>query len=76
MPSSGRLSRDDVTAYIAVTAYLKPADAAAYVGLTERHLRRLTASGQLPAFHLGRSRRYRTEDLDALMRPVVPGGES
>lgn len=49
--------------------------AAAYLGITDRTLRRMIADGRLPAYRLGpRLLRIDMGDLDALMRRVPAGG--
>lgn len=51
--------------------------AAEYLGITDRTLRRMIAAGDLPAYRLGpRLLRIDVGDLDALMRPVPVGGGS
>lgn len=56
-------------------AWLPQAEAADYLGVTDRTLRRYVASGQLPAYRLGsRLLRFRQSDLDALLRPVPTAG--
>lgn len=56
-------------------AWLPQADAADYLGVTERTLRRYVASGQLPAYRLGpRLLRFKQSDLDALLQPVPTAG--
>lgn len=51
--------------------------AAEYLGITDRTLRRMIAAGDLPAYRLGpRLLRIDVADLDALMRPVPAGGGS
>lgn len=49
--------------------------AAEYLGITDRTLRRMIAAGDLPAYRLGpRLLRIDVGDLDALMRRVPAGG--
>ena len=49
--------------------------AAEYLGITDRTLRRMIAAGKLPAYRLGpRLLRIDVNDLDALLRPVPVGG--
>lgn len=49
-------------------------EAAEYLGITDRTLRRMIAAGKLPAYRLGpRLLRIDVADLDALMRPVPVG---
>lgn len=49
--------------------------AADYLGITDRTLRRMIAAGKLPAYRLGpRLLRIDVADLDALLRPVPVGG--
>lgn len=51
--------------------WLTLAEAAEYLGVTDRTLRRKIASGDLPASRLGaRLLRINQADLDALLRPV------
>lgn len=48
--------------------YLNQREAAAYIGLSERHLRHLEACGEgPPSARFGRSKRYDVTDLDAWM---------
>lgn len=50
-------------------------EAAEYLGITDRTLRRMIAAGDLPAYRLGpRLLRIDVGDLDALMRRVPAGG--
>lgn len=56
-------------------AWLAQAEAAEYLGITDRTLRRWVASGQLPAYRLGvRLLRFKQSDLDALLQPVPTAG--
>lgn len=49
-------------------------EAAEYLGITDRTLRRMIAAGKLPAYRLGpRLLRIDVADLDALMRPIPVG---
>lgn len=52
--------------------WFTPQEAAAYLRISIPTLYRLTAAGGLACYHVGRSRRYKREDLDALPQP---GGE-
>jgi excisionase family DNA binding protein len=47
-------------------------DAAAFLVITERGLRKLRERGEIRAYRVGSSRsiRYRREDLEALLHPV------
>lgn len=55
--------------------WIPQAEAAEYLGVTDRTLRRYVASGDLPAYRLGpRLLRFRQSDLDALMRPIPTAG--
>lgn len=48
--------------------YLNQREAAAYIGVSERHLRKLEADGEgPPSAKIGRSKRYDVADLDAWM---------
>lgn len=50
-------------------------EAAEYLGITDRTLRRMIAAGDLPAYRLGpRLLRLDLADLDKLLRPVPVGG--
>lgn len=40
-------------------------EAAAHLGITERHLRSLVYKKQIPHYHVGRLLRFSEEDLDA-----------
>lgn len=54
--------------------YESLAQAARRTGLSTRTLRRRIAAGLLPAFVAGRRTiRLRVEDVDLMMRPVLPG---
>jgi len=49
--------------------YYRPPQAAAYIGLSERHLRALTRRGALPVFRLGRRcALYSKSDLDKALK--------
>jgi len=51
--------------------YLTVAEVAEHLRITERHVRSLIASGELPAFRVGaKSIRIRREDVAKLVRPV------
>ena len=50
---------------------MNAADAAAYLSMSERTIRRLSASGELRAVRYGRLVRYRPEDLDAWLEEHV-----
>lgn len=50
--------------------YASLADAAEYVGCSERHLRRLIARGDLTGYRLGRLIRVDLDELDALLKPI------
>lgn len=55
--------------------WVSQAEAAEYLGITDRTLRRMIAAGRLPAYRLGpRLMRIDQADLDALMRPIPVGG--
>lgn len=59
--------------------WLSQAEAADYLGITDRTLRRMIAAGKLRAYRLGpRLLRIDLDDLDALLRPIptAGGGES
>jgi excisionase family DNA binding protein len=49
--------------------WMTPQEAADYLRVSLSQVYRLTQHGKLPAHHLGRSRRYRRQDLDAAMQP-------
>lgn len=56
-------------------AWFPQAEAADYLGVTDRTLRRYVAAGDLPAYRLGpRLLRFRQSDLDALLRPIPTAG--
>ena len=49
--------------------------AAAYLGISEKSVRRRISEGSLPAYRMGpRHIRVRLEDVDALLRPIPTGG--
>jgi excisionase family DNA binding protein len=51
------------------------AGAADYYSCSERHVRRMIASGELAAFRVGkRLLRIRVDDLDAALRRIPSGG--
>lgn len=55
--------------------WVSQTEAAEYLGITDRTLRRMIAAGKLPAYRLGpRLLRIDVADLDALLRPVPVGG--
>lgn len=57
--------------------WLTPTQAAEYLKVSVATVYRLTQKGTLPAFKVGRSRRYRREHLDALptqLQPAVKEG--
>ena len=55
--------------------WLSQAEAAEYLGITDRTLRRMVARGELPAYRMGpRLTRFDLSDLDATMRPIPTGG--
>lgn len=47
------------------SSLLDKAEAAAYLGTTERHIQRLWAERRIPAVKVGRKVRFRVRDLDA-----------
>ena len=55
--------------------WLTPEEAAKHLRISVPTIYRLTARGELPVYHVGRSRRYRLRDLDALptRREVADG---
>jgi excisionase family DNA binding protein len=59
----GRFTMNDTTQTAASPAMLRPAEAAAALGVSLRTLQGLTASGQLPALKLKRAVRYLPDDL-------------
>lgn len=52
--------------------WLTQAEAAEFLGVTDRTIRNLISSGQLQARRIGNSRMIRIDraDLDALLRPI------
>lgn len=54
--------------------YLTPAQVSDMLGISLRQIRRHISSGELPASKVGSSHlvRIRIEDVERLMRPVVP----
>lgn len=50
--------------------WLSLADAAAWVSLSVETIRRRIAAGDLRAYRCGKSIRVKTDDLEAMMRPV------
>lgn len=58
--------------------YLNQREAAAYIGLSDRHLRHLEAHGEgPPSAKIGRKKRYDVADLDAWMEArKAPDGQS
>jgi excisionase family DNA binding protein len=58
-----------------VSSWVTIKDAAQYLGITTRTLRRLIAAGDLPAYRLGdRLIRLDQGDVDALLRRVPTAG--
>ncbi len=53
-------------------------DAAAdELGVSKRSLRRLISSGDLPAYRVGAGLvRVRPDDLEKVLKPVIPNGKS
>jgi excisionase family DNA binding protein len=50
------------------------ADAAEYLGVTDRTIRTMIADGRLPAYSLGRRViRLRQDEIDMALRPIGPG---
>lgn len=62
----------------ATRRWVSQAEAAEYLGVTDRTLRRMIAAGDLPAYRLGkRLLRVDLADVDALLRRVpATGGDS
>ena len=57
--------------------WLSQAEAAEYLGITDRTLRRMVARGELPGYRLGpRLTRFDQSDLDAALRPIPAGGSA
>lgn len=55
--------------------WVTQAEAAQYLGITDRTVRRLVASGELKAYRLGpRLLRIDQADVDALLRPIPTAG--
>ena len=50
-----------------MTLALPPKDTAKALGISERHLSRLTAQGIIPSVMLGRNRRYLPPDIEAAL---------
>ncbi len=50
--------------------WLSLAEAASYVGVNPRSLRRWVAQGRLRGYHVGKLLRFRHDDLDRLMEPL------
>lgn len=53
--------------------WFTPKEAAEYLRISVPQIYRLTQKGELQAYHVGRSRRYRRHELDALMQPAADG---
>lgn len=47
---------------------LRPAEAAEYLQITERYLRRLCTERRITVIKIGRQSRFRVADLDAFLR--------
>jgi excisionase family DNA binding protein len=57
--------------------WLSQAEAAEYLGITDRTIRRMIAAGELPAYRMGaRLLRIDAADLDAVLRRVPAGGDA
>lgn len=66
------------TSTLAARTWLTQDEAADYLNITDRTLRRYVASGELPAYRLGtRLLRFKQADLDALLHlvPTAGGGQ-
>lgn len=61
----------------ALRRWLSQDEAAEYLGITTRTLRRMVARGDLPGYRMGpRLTRFDRAELDALMQPIpAAGGE-
>jgi excisionase family DNA binding protein len=53
--------------------YLKPREAAAYLGLAEGTVRNKASRGELPFSKVGHALRFRVSELDAWVRENTPG---
>ncbi len=47
---------------------------AAYLQVSESTVYRWVSERKLPAYNIGRTRRFRKEDVDALALPIDPAG--
>ena len=54
----------------ALRRYFDIQDAAAYLDLHPKTVRKLIATGQLPAKRIGKSIRIKVDDLDAVGKPI------
>lgn len=53
------------------TYWINSTEACKRLGITDKTLRRYIATGKLRAYRMGeRARRFKAEDLDALMKPI------
>jgi excisionase family DNA binding protein len=57
--------------------YLSKTESAEYLGVSTKTIRRLIASGALPAYRVGpRNIRIKASDLEALARPIPTASAS
>ena len=57
--------------------WLSQAEAAEYLGITDRTLRRMVARDEVRGYRLGpRLTRFDQNDLDAALRPIPTGGDA
>lgn len=60
---------------VANVEWLKAEEAAEHIGVSRATIYRLTTTGRLRAYHIGACRRYRREDIDALLQERPPEGD-
>lgn len=56
-------------------AWLNMRETTDFLGCHERTVRARVATGELPAYRLGREFRFRREDVEALLKPVPSAGD-
>ncbi|MEU0265759.1 helix-turn-helix domain-containing protein [Nocardioides sp. NPDC006303] len=59
--------------HVPARRYVTVKDAAAYVSVDIKTIRRHIASGQLTGYRIGRAIRIDLEELERNMRPILPG---
>jgi excisionase family DNA binding protein len=50
--------------------YVSPAEAADYLGVNERTVRRMVSAGKLPGYRLGRLIKVDLNEVDSVLEPI------